>query len=215
MLLQLDWLYENGAVPQEGAKALVTFLGFESYPVPPNSKHHYRHGIWDRDEIGDPSSNARNERIHRTAANRSGRVAGFVPQLEEIYAVINEKYEQFQEGKHAKRGRIINEMKRQNAPCRPDCNSAQCAERRNLLAHRFGVDTFPCKHMATTFTFPPERRTTRLTSSPSACLSIPPKVSPVAESWPFPQRHVVPPAPPLFPFNSNPFVPWPQMTGPF
>jgi hypothetical protein len=174
VVMQLALLLERRHIDHEGAGKFAEFLGYPAFPIERGSDNKYMHGIWDRHDMGDPTSNAHEERIHRTAETKSGQVTDTVSKLHQVEGVINSKYEEFQAGEHRQRKRTVNQMKAQKATPREVCVYPSCIRRRDLLARRFGVPDFPCKHTVNAFDFGPDDGSTRLTSRPP-----PPSPTPV------------------------------------
>jgi hypothetical protein len=153
VLHQLYSLVSARHIDTDQAKMFARFLGYPDYPVEPQWPHNFRHGMWQRSEIGSPASNAHNERIHRTAENRTAEVADFVQQLGQLEILVNKKCDEFQDCKHPQRNRIINQLKAQKAESRKNCQSPSCLARSVIWAHRFRVGAFPCKHTVHQFEF--------------------------------------------------------------
>jgi hypothetical protein len=186
VLLQLDLLHDRHLINDAAATKFAIFLGFPAYPVDPTWRHEFRHGIWDRDDFVDPANTAHDERIHRTAENRTAEVADYVQQFDQIVALITKKYDDFQNGKHPQRKRILNELKAQRAEPKDVCDAPSCRRRRELWAHRFGLGYFPCKHTvhSPTDISPPDVPTVRLQGDPSTFAPLAVLVTPTP-SWAF------------------------------
>jgi hypothetical protein len=154
--MQLQLLVDAKCVGEGYANSFAVFLGFSGYQGLLNGEEcHYQHGVWSRHDIEDAATTAHDERNHRTVGDKVGEVVHLAERFNRTREVIDKKYNEFQDGAHRQRHRLIQKMIAQKAPQTATCEFDSCRRRRELRAHRFEVPDFPCKHTVNAFTFAP------------------------------------------------------------
>jgi hypothetical protein len=108
----------------------------------------FQHGIWHRISDGISSCSNHAERFHRVVNHHLPARASLPLRLCVIRDQMNAKYEKFgSQGKEQFQD-IVRHLRECHAPATSPCPNVYCADFVEIMKHRFGLGSFPCKHTA-------------------------------------------------------------------
>jgi hypothetical protein len=142
VLEQLTELRKADRINVNDYNRFVTFIGGKTGTA-------YQHGIWRRAADGISTCSNHAERFHRTVKKRARHFLLLSHRLSILVDCINEKFERYQTANHRQLRYIIKNLRNKHATPNANCQNPKCVHRRTMIAQRFGLATFPCKHQVT------------------------------------------------------------------
>jgi hypothetical protein len=145
VLIEVDLLLERERISQSDHDRFVTFIGGRTGTE-------YKHGIWERAAKGISTCSNHAERFHRTVNKRVRHIEILPHRLSILVDVINEKFDKYQSENHRQLRYVIKGLRAKQALHPglrdPHCARPKCVHFRRMMADRFGLSSFPCKHTA-------------------------------------------------------------------